>query len=140
MGCERTKEEDFSIAWCEENMLSQMNYQGLLDSITSKGDMPVTQEQASLYRHLVGKMLYLGQMSAPLMLLHAFIAATRLCYLRIHHIQALASIVSGVKTKNATLRSVSWDHKDPMDCHFTINLISDVSMANKKDKKGRRAT
>lgn len=68
-------------------MQSDLDSQLLLDAVGKGTDDEATMEQATVYRHVIGQMLLIGLMSAPLMLLNSSIAVSKLADLRCHHLQ-----------------------------------------------------
>lgn len=75
------------------------------------------------------------RMSAPLVFLHASMAATKLSDLHAHHIRSLASALACVKKQDPTIRLISSDPKQSNENQFSPYSISDGSMANKGDNK-----
>lgn len=136
MGCEITQDRDYSVTLSQEQMLAQLDPQLLIDAVQPKGDEQATDEQATIYRHTIGKMLYIGRMSAPLILLHASMAATKLSDLYNHHLRSLAAILKRLKTQGATLHYIS---PPTANAAFTLDIISDGAMAGAgpSDTKGR---
>lgn len=137
MGCNIVQHDDYSIVLSQQKMLDQLDEQLLLDAVDNKSDDPASARQVTIYRHVIGRMLYLGRMSAPLMLLYASLAATKLSDLRTHHVRALASRLKCLKVQPAELyfRSPPTSHHAPTP--FILDIITDSAMANKGDSKGR---
>lgn len=70
-------------------------------------------------------MMFIDLMSAPIMLFHASMAATKLADLRCHHLRTLATTLSRQKTEPAELHFLF-----PInDNHFLVGIISDGIMA-----------
>lgn len=58
--------------------MSDIDPQHLLRTVGRIGDAVATLDQATAYRHVIGNMLFIGRISAPLMLLHASMAPSEL--------------------------------------------------------------
>lgn len=84
-------------------MLSDLDTQVLLDDIGDRGDDKAMIAQATVYRHVIGKMLFIDRKSAPFMLLHASIAASNIADLRCHHLRALATTLKRLKSEPVEL-------------------------------------
>lgn len=99
------------------------------------GDDVATFAQANLYQPIIGKMLYIGRVSAPLILLHASMAATKLADLRCHYLCALASIIKSIQTQGAELHFLS----PPSGASGTLvlGIIYDGASTTAFDRKGR---
>lgn len=128
------RHDDYSITLSQENMLPQLYSQVLLGVSGPNGNVTATSKQATAYRHIIGKMLYIGRSFAPLVLLHASMAATNLSDLRTHPLQSLSSVVMPLKAKEAKLLFLS-PIIDTEHTKFTLNIISGGVMANASEKK-----
>lgn len=135
MGCTITQKEDFSIVVSHEKALQELNPQLLLDAAGKTGDEVATLAQANVYRHVIGKMLYIGRMSAPIILLHASMAASKLADLRTHHLRSLATVIKRVQTQGAELHYLSPPAKASEP--FILDIMSDGASAAANDVKGR---
>lgn len=93
IGCEITQDRDFSVHLSQEQMLSLFDPQVLLSSIHHKRDYVASPKYVQVYRHVTGKPLYTGRMSAPLLLVHGSMVATKLAELYTHHFRPSATVV-----------------------------------------------
>ncbi len=135
MGCNIEQSKDYSIVLSQKHMLDDIDHHLLMDCAGPKGDSQATNKQATVYRHIIGKMLFIGRMSSPLLLLHASMAASKLADLRTHHLRALATILHRLKQHNAQLHfdsPTSTDHAS-----FILDIISDGATATAAETKGR---
>ena len=140
MGCTITQDPDSSVHLTQDDSLQQLRPEMLLDCIGAKGDRPASARQATIYRHVIGKMLYIGRLSAPLVLLHASLAASKLVDLHTRHLRALASVLKRLQGQGATLHFLS-----PPRCASSrpppvLDVLSDGAMAQKGEDKGREGT
>lgn len=82
MGCTITQMKDFSITISHSQALCELNPQLITHDTGKSGDDVATFAQANIYRHFIDKMVYIGIMSSPIILLHPSMAATKLADLR----------------------------------------------------------
>lgn len=71
MGFTIIQEEDFSIVVSHVKTLSELNPQLVIDAGGTTGSNAATLIQANVFLKVIAKMLYIGQMSVPIILLHA---------------------------------------------------------------------
>lgn len=111
MGCDITQQSYYSITLSQLKKLEDLEPQILFDALGNRDDSIASLNQATAYRHVIGKILFIGRMSAPVMLLHASMAASKLADLRRHHLRALAKIVKRLKSEPVELHFLAPDHK-----------------------------
>lgn len=131
MGCEIWLDENYSIHLSQETMLSQIDHQPPLSCTKEKGDAVASPAQAKIYRHTIGKMFYVGRVSAPLVLYHAAAAATKLSNLHTRHLRALAANLKRLKGQGATLHYLSPSRVPQQLSSHILDVISDGATANK---------
>lgn len=81
-------------------------------------------------------MLYIGRISAPLLLLHASMAASKLGDLRTNYLRALASTIVRLQNQGATLRYLSSDRRSMSGEGPVLDIIFDGATASRTNKKG----
>ena len=86
MGCSIQQDNDCGITLSQNQMLSDLSAADMLDSIDGINDTPSNEMNATEYRRLIGKMLFIGRISMPVMQLHASIAASKMSDLMMHHL------------------------------------------------------
>lgn len=135
MGCDITQRDDHSITLSQAKMLQDLDPKILLDTIVGDGDGPATTAQATVYRHVIGRMLFIGRMTSPILLLHASMAASKIADLRRHHLRALATNLKRLKRNPAELHFLAPNRTvwNP----FVVDIISDAAMAAVGETKGR---
>lgn len=129
---------------CGSIALSQNLRQSLIDESTLNVDspgtvrspnQPTTPAQLLNYRSTLGKMLYIGRMSNPVMLYHASHMATKTNRLETHHLKDLKSLLKYDKQNSPTIL-----FKTPSQSgKFTLEAISDASMSSASEGGGRGA-
>lgn len=107
MGCDIPQHEDYSITLSQAKILSDVVAQVLLDVVGNGGDDEGVLDQETVCRHAIGKMLFIGRMSAPLMLFHSSMSASKIVVLRCHHIRALATTIKRLKKEPSELQSIA---------------------------------
>lgn len=135
MGCDITQHSDYSITLSQSKKMADLDPQILLEALGKGGDSIATLSQATAYRHVIGKMLFIGRMSAPVMLLHASMAASKLADLRRHHLRALTTTLNRLKTEPAELHFHAPNHN--IEKQFVIDIISDGATAVADETRGR---
>ena len=134
MGCSIRQNGEYEIVLSQSKMLDDLAPDDMLQSIDSPGDRPATSSQATEYRRLIGKMMFVGRMSSPVMQLHASIAATKLNDLMTHHLRALATVLRRLKRESATL---TFKPPPPGAQSAEIDIISDGATASSGNERGR---
>lgn len=71
MGFTINQEEGFSIVVSHVKTFSELNPQLLIDADCTTGNDAATLTQAKVFLKVIVKMLYIGRMSAPIILLHS---------------------------------------------------------------------
>lgn len=77
MGCTFTQHEFFCIVVSHAKAFSERISQLLIEAAGTTGDDVGTLAQANVYRLVIGKMLYIGRMSAPIILLNSSMEASK---------------------------------------------------------------
>ena len=91
--------------------------------------------QISAYRTTLGKMLYIGRMSNPLMLFHASYMASKVNRLESHHLKDLRALLKWDKRTTPTIC-----YNTPSQSGtFILEAISDASMSSISEEGGRGA-
>lgn len=139
IGCEVIQHDVFIMTISQEHPLQQLDQQLLIDAASESGDRAITLQRATVYRHVIGKMLNIGRISALLVLLHASLGTKKISDLHVHNLQALATTLTRLKQEGVTIRFLSspqrTHNKQPPD--FILDVISDDTMANKGYDKVR---
>lgn len=140
MGCEISQSADYSITLSQKHMLDDINPALLTESAGTRSDEPATEKQATIYRHIIGKMLFVGRMSSPSLLLHASMAASKLANLRTHHLRALAATLKRLRTHDAKLLFISppaQERGQSPPPAFLLDVMSDGATASSGETKSR---
>lgn len=116
-------------------MLQQLDHQALIDAAGNQRDNEATMKQAKAYRHVIGKMLCIGRMTAAIILLHASMAVSKLANFSCQHLCALASIVKRLKSQGDELHFLSPQRSETSPS--TLDVVPDVPTATADDMKGR---
>lgn len=103
--------------------------------MSTKGDNPVTNEQATVYRHLIGKMLFIGSMTAPLLLYPASMAASKISDLWTRHLRKPPVTLQRLKDQGAVLQLNSPQYRSSFN--FVLDLLSDAATACDGETKVR---
>lgn len=98
MSCEITQRNEFLITLSQKKMHHQLQPQLHIHEAGRKGDVTGTEKWASFYRLVIDRMLYIGNISAPFQLLPAFTSAIKLSKVQDHHLRALNTIVTHLKS------------------------------------------
>lgn len=122
MGCTITQREYFSIVVSDDKEMMDLNPPLLLDASGKVGDDVATLAQANVYRHVIGKMLYIGR-----------VATSTLADLRTHHLRTIASIIIVIQAQCAELHSISPTPKGSMS--FVLDVTSDGASGTATDVK-----
>lgn len=85
---------------------------------------------------MIGKVVYISRMSAPLILLHASMAATKLSELLDCHPRVLVSILKRIKIQGRTLQFMTATLNGEQASQFTRDIVSDGDMAPAGKRKG----
>lgn len=136
IGCEIIQDEEFTIYLSEEQLLSQLYSKVLLNSLQQKRNHVATAEQATEYRHVIGKMIYIGRTTAPFFLLHASMSTAKITDLHGRHIWSLESLIDRVKTQDATSHFTSLPRTHLRRSSSLLDIIYDVVMTSKRKCKG----
>lgn len=94
-----------------------------------------TEQLATLYLHVIGKMLIISRMSSPFILIHASMAAAKISSLKCHHLRTLAAVVQSLKV-DATEIIFQPPQRDS-EAHFHFDIMADAAMATATEDKGR---
>lgn len=82
-------------------------------------------------------MLYIGRMSAPLVLLHASVSAPKQSNVQLNHLRALASTLSLLHLQRAKMHFLSRTHDGNPQAPFILDTIRDGSSAPLGKVRGR---
>lgn len=137
MRCNIGQADDFSIRLFQKQVISQINALFLADAASPKGDQEATAKQATVYRHIIRKILYIGRVSAPLGLFHASMSATKLSDLRAQHLRCLTAILNCVKERDETLCFASTPPHTNGLPSLIFDELSDGAIASKIESKER---
>lgn len=125
MGCTITQDDDFSVTLSQESSLQALDPSVLTDAAGTAKDGPTSAKQSTAYRTIIGQMLYIGRLSAPLMLCHASDAATKQSDLRIHHLRSLAATIQLLKKDGALLRFLAPNRDSTLRSPHVLDAITD---------------
>lgn len=104
MGYKITQHADCWTTLCQGLDVGRFGPQLLSSATGLKGYGEFRDEQATVYRQVIDKLLFLARMSAPLRLLHAFMAASKLRDLITPYLRALASKIVYLLKQGPILR------------------------------------
>lgn len=135
MGCDIAKHEDYSFNLSQARILSSLDEQILIHDAGNKGHVDSTSTKATSYSHVTGKMLLMGRMSTPLMLLHDSIAVGKLADLRCHHLRAFAAVVKRLKAQPDELHFILPPPESIQP--FVLDILSDGVTSTKGEGKCR---
>lgn len=100
-------------------------------------DDVASRHQTTAYRTIIGQMLYVVRLSAPLVLVHASIDAAKQADLFVHHLRTLASNILKLQKQYATLRFLSPNRAHPATTSYVLDSISDGATAPAHATHGR---
>lgn len=138
MGCDIFQHDNYSITLSHTKKLSYHGPQLLLLTLGRGVDAVATLDQATAYRHVIGKMLFIGHMSAPLIFLYASMAASKRADLRCHYLRALATTLTRLMREPAEFHFLNPD--DPLEKPFLLYIISDGLWESQTKEKDAAAT
>lgn len=124
MGCDIVEHDYYSITISQAKMLSELDPQVLIDAIGKEEGTVATLQQSTKYRHVIWKMLLIGQMLSPIILLHASMVESKIADLHSRHLCALSTNLKHLKTHPAELPF----HSNPDKGAFSLNIIFDGAM------------
>lgn len=101
MGSDIIQHDDLSVTLSQAETLSDVDLQVLLHCVGKGRDEIADSRQATTYRHVVEKMLFIVPISAPLMILLVSITPSKLFSPRCHHLRALAKTLNRLETNPA---------------------------------------
>ncbi len=87
-----------------------------------------------MYKSTLGKMLFLGRMTQPIMLRVVSHMATKTAQLKVHHLKDLEAQIRYLKR---TLPCIAFPSVPP-GAPFHLDVYTDASMAGKKRRRGTR--
>eukprot|EP00171_Calliarthron_tuberculosum_P004551 IDg4551t1 len=131
-GCEVNQSLDHSITMTQLHKIQELPDKLLLAGLP-RGDRAASAAEATLYRSIIGQILFVGRLSQPLMLRIASQMATKLNNLNLHHLRDLESLLKTCKERCPTLLFRS----TPSVGSFSIDVYSDASQGQKKDPSPR---
>lgn len=99
----------------------------LIRSVGKAGKEIATPYHATIYRHVIGKLMFTGRMSSPLMLWHASMDASKLADLRCHNPRASATTLTGLQHELVEMHLLGPNNTSEKP--FLVNVISDGVMA-----------
>lgn len=138
MGCSVNQVNDYSITLNQSQKLHEVDPYILINSfLDSKDGLASSSNQPEIYRRIIGQMLYIDRLSAPLMLNHASAAATKLPDLRRNHLRDLASTVTCLKQQGLVLKLLSPPSAPSGGTTSVPDCISDGATATGTDIRGR---
>lgn len=98
---------------------------------------PATEQQATKNGHIIGKMFFIGRMTAPVVLLHASVATSKIFNSQCHHLRVSTTVLQRLKTAKAEVTFLSTPRRRSQPLH--LHIISDAAMAKAHDEKGQFA-
>lgn len=137
MSCSILQDDDYTITLDRSQMLGELNPSALLDVVNTASDDTATARQATFYRRIIGKMLYISRMSAPLMLFHASHATTKLADLKRHHLRSLATTVTRLKQDEDKLIFLAPSRTPTKSASLHLDCISDGATVSGTEVNGR---
>lgn len=101
---------------------------------TKEKDRPAIPAELHNYRSIIGKMLFVGRLSQPIMLFHASFMASKTNRLMKHHLKELRALLVFDKKTTPTL-----EFKSPsiQDNKFSLEVYTDAAVGAKNDMSGR---
>lgn len=78
MGCVITMHLDGLSTRSHKDKLEELNPQLLRDAVVDQKYQLATEEQAKIYRSIIGTMLFIERTSSPVVLMHASMAAAKI--------------------------------------------------------------
>lgn len=136
MGCELNQNVDGTIILTQQSRLTDIDENTLTPPARASKDPDRIANKFELhaYRSMLGKMLYVGRMSNPIMLYHASSMASKVGNLQTHHLKDLKALVKFDKKNVPTLTFVS-----PNTGTFSLEATSDAAMSKASEGGGRGA-
>lgn len=117
-------------------MLKELSPQIFINAAGCKGDRYVRDEHATVYRHFIGDILYIGRTSAPLIALHASMDASELSYLWTHDLRALTPTIVRLQTHGMALSYLSLDHRLVARGGPVLDIISNGAKPSNAGENG----
>ena len=90
-------------------------------------------QEITAYRSVIGKTLFVGHISRPVILYHASHIPTRMPKVFVYHLKNLSAIVMNDTNYTSKLRFLA----TPSDSRFRLETSSDTAMSNNKFNEGR---
>lgn len=138
LGCELEQQVNGTVVLSQKTRLNEIDEKTLTlppTDLDRSPDRCATPKEIRAYRSILGKMLYVGRMSQPIMLYHASHMASKLNTLKLHHLKDLGSLLRFDKKNVPILRFLPPSTKGG----FSLLAISDASMSNAADGGARGA-
>lgn len=138
MGTEISQAKDGTISLTQSTKIQSIDEEILnidVPGAPRQANQIASPAQISAFRTTLGKMLYIGRMSSPIMLYHASFMASKTNRLETHHLKNLKSFV---KLDKRTPPSITFNSTDSPG-NFSLEVISDASMSSKAEEGGRGA-
>lgn len=85
MRCVTVRHDESSVHLSQRGRSAKVNPQLLRDSVVNIKYLLETVRHATYYRHVIGNMQFIGRMSAPVMLMHGSMAASKIGSLNFLH-------------------------------------------------------
>jgi len=136
MGCEIRRTKDGQCQITQSLKMGELSDTPLRSTYNDNIHKEIASaKEFTLFKSVIGKMLYIGRVCYPVMLYHASHMATKINQLKKHHLKDLAAVLRHLKERNPVLtyRSSQTNGK------FTLHAFSDASAPNKKETSGRGA-
>lgn len=136
MGCEIGQTPAGTITLTQRARLEAIDGDILIPEEKQRApDRPATPTEITAYRSVIGRMLYIGRTTHPVMLFHASHMATKVNQLRKHHLKDLHALLKFDKREEAKIL-----YRAPSSAReFTLEAVSDASMSPITEGGGRGA-
>lgn len=138
MGCEITQDSTGTVRLTQRDRLHDIDERALTVPRNETGRSPdrnASPHELHAYRSVIGKMLYVGRMSQPVMLYHASHMATKVGDLKAHHLKDLRALLKFDKKHTPALCFL----KPSSGSKFSLEAISDAAMSPISEGGGRGA-
>eukprot|EP00171_Calliarthron_tuberculosum_P018277 IDg18277t1 len=134
MGCEIKQDSSGAIKLTQRTKLDELDHEQLLNcSPKPYADQLASPKMLTLYKSVLGKMLYIGRVSQPVIMYYASHMATKTSRLMSHHCKELSSLIRFSKRTAPELM-----FKPPVDQgEFYLDGYTDAAPGGKKDESAR---
>lgn len=90
IGCVITRHEDGTVKLSHSEKLRELDSHILGDAVSENNNQSASESQTTLYLHVIVNILFISRSSAPVMLMHAAMAAVKFSDLKLHYLRTFS--------------------------------------------------